>query len=295
MPTCRFCGFGDFSDIECPELRTALTTYVIMLVTFISGTVEAFDQAAYKARLALLLEGFSAESITLTVQPASIKVIAEISTTSKDVADQVVQALGPYRADPAAASKALGVTVESMEPIAVEERDRAGQTAGSAESLLVLGVLLALVSVLILIAVCAWCQRRYAHMKRRPQAVPVQPDSPTTTVVATGVVRGRDDNEVHWEWPSARLRWGEQLGKGSFGSVFVVCCPGLPSMAAKRVDVTHEPQAVSQKLRRELRREAAFMRSEYSLGVPAQMITSSHFVGSSSRVWQPSRTRTSCR
>ena len=291
MPTCRFCGFGDFSDIECPD---SLTTFVIMLVTFISGTVEAFDQAAYKARLALLLEGFSAESITLTVQPASIKVIAEISTTSKDVADQVVQALGPYRADLAAASKTLGVTVESIEPIAVEERDRAGQPAGSAESL-VLGVLLALVSGLMLIAVCAWCQRRYAHMKRRPQAVPAQPDSPTTTVVATGVVRGRDDNEVHWEWPSARLRWGEQLGKGSFGSVFVVCCPGLPSMAAKRVDVTHEPQAVSQKLRRELRREAAFMRSEYSLGVPAQRITSSHFVGSSSRVLQPSRTRTSCR
>ena len=283
LQTCRFCGFGDFADIECPELadlaEPTLVTYVVTLTAVISETVETFDQAGYTARLALLLN-VDARSIRLKIQPASIKVSAEISTTSKSVSDEVTRALSPYRADPAAASKALGVTVESVEPIVVEQLQQAGQTAaglsgsGSTDNL-ILGVAVGSGFVLLVVLVAVFsCRQRHQRVRKNLPgstviAAHVQDSDgsaePSVAILPHHPGRGntdRIDEEDQWVWPSARLTWGEQLGKGSFGSVFVVRSPGLPSMAAKRVDVTLESQTATEKLRRELRREAAFMRSE---------------------------------
>ena len=87
MQLCRFCGFGDFANIECPELireEPSLVRYVVTLVTLCSGTVETFDQAAYKARLASLLSDVSAESIEVTIgcggAQLELSLLLEVST-----------------------------------------------------------------------------------------------------------------------------------------------------------------------------------------------------------------------
>ena len=53
----------------------------------VSGTVSDFDQAAYKTSMASILDGVSAEDITLTVAAASVIVTAEIAALNETVAE----------------------------------------------------------------------------------------------------------------------------------------------------------------------------------------------------------------
>ena len=55
---------------------------------------ETFDQAAYKGRLASLLNDVSADQITIKFQSASVIVTAEITAASKSASDGVTQAIG---------------------------------------------------------------------------------------------------------------------------------------------------------------------------------------------------------
>ena len=54
----------------------------------VAGTVDTFDQASYKTKLAAFLDGnVTAADISLTVTAASIKVTAEIRTASASVSE----------------------------------------------------------------------------------------------------------------------------------------------------------------------------------------------------------------
>ena len=91
-----------------------LLFYTIQQVYTISGDVSSFNQAAFKTSLANALSGITPEMITLTVSSASILVIARITTTSVGTADGAEAALANFASNTAAASTALGVTVEEQ-------------------------------------------------------------------------------------------------------------------------------------------------------------------------------------
>jgi len=82
----------------------------------VAGTVESFDQAAYKASLASAI-GVSAEDVELTVSAASVRIEAVIHASSTELKDSIVSVLESLEADPAAASALLGVTIESIDPV----------------------------------------------------------------------------------------------------------------------------------------------------------------------------------
>ena len=88
----------------------------------VASTVETFDQEAYKTGLASLLEHVTAEQITLTVAPASIRVTAEIQTTVtvEEAQNTVVATLDTLTTSDLAA--AVGVSVASVAPPTVEAR-----------------------------------------------------------------------------------------------------------------------------------------------------------------------------
>lgn len=86
--------------------------YSVSFIAIISGTVEAFDRDAFASSLAFHLGVTSV--IDLTVAPSSIRVSAAISSTSHKEMVKMVRAIDALSADPAAASAALGVQIESL-------------------------------------------------------------------------------------------------------------------------------------------------------------------------------------
>ena len=64
---------------------------VVELVLVAAGTVEAFDQASFKAKLAASL-GVEPDALTLTVTSASLRVVASIDV-DEDGAASVMSAL----------------------------------------------------------------------------------------------------------------------------------------------------------------------------------------------------------
>ena len=77
-----------------------------------SGTVESFDPTAFGASLAAELN-VSASDVTVTVEPASIRVSVTIAV-EVDQADALVTDVNTLFADPQRTQSALGVTVESF-------------------------------------------------------------------------------------------------------------------------------------------------------------------------------------
>ena len=69
-PLCRFCGFGAYASIECPETRVEVEMHV-------EGTVEGFDQTAFGERLAGFV-GVPSAQVLVNAVPASILVTATI-------------------------------------------------------------------------------------------------------------------------------------------------------------------------------------------------------------------------
>ena len=85
--------------------------------TQLEGTVETFDEAAYRESLAALLSStttnpVTAASIQITVTAASVIVTATFPVASEETAQEV--AINLAGRTPAALSTALGVTVESV-------------------------------------------------------------------------------------------------------------------------------------------------------------------------------------
>ena len=71
---CRFCGFGAYASVECPETRVQVEMRV-------EGAVEGFDQTAFGERLAGFVSVPPAH-VLVNVVPASILVTATIRMPS---------------------------------------------------------------------------------------------------------------------------------------------------------------------------------------------------------------------
>ena len=93
----------------------------------VSGTVETFDQEAFKAGLSASV-GVDREAISLNVTAASVKVVATILVVEAVESDgnnhvgYAVAALQTLASNPSAFSEAVGVTVEAVAPLVVSHR-----------------------------------------------------------------------------------------------------------------------------------------------------------------------------
>jgi len=87
---------------------------VITFIVVAAGTVDSFDQLAFKASLAATLDGVSADDVDLEVSAASVLVTATVRAVSLAAADAALNTLSTIAASPAALSIALGVTVEEI-------------------------------------------------------------------------------------------------------------------------------------------------------------------------------------
>ena len=104
-----------------PGAPGASAVSVVTFVATVAGTVEAFDTAGYKTKLATFLGGgVTASDITLTVTAASVKVTAEIVSSSAATAAALSAKIDS--SSTAALTSALGVTVESKLAASVEQK-----------------------------------------------------------------------------------------------------------------------------------------------------------------------------
>lgn len=89
---------------------------MVTFVAEVAGTVDEFNQAAFKQNLATLLEGVSPSDIEVSVAAASVVVTSRIVAPSQEVATSALTALEQTAAgSPEAISRALGVTVVSVQ------------------------------------------------------------------------------------------------------------------------------------------------------------------------------------
>ena len=84
---------------------------VVELALVAAGTVEAFDQASFKAKLAASLD-VEPDALTLTVTSASLRVVASIDVDEHGAAS-VISALANHTSNTTALGDFLGVAVES--------------------------------------------------------------------------------------------------------------------------------------------------------------------------------------
>ena len=87
----------------------------VKVATVLAGTVDSFDQAAYKVSMAALFSDVEPEDITLNVTSASVRVEATITTKSESQADSVSETIETY--PPASLSTALDVVERVEEPV----------------------------------------------------------------------------------------------------------------------------------------------------------------------------------
>jgi uncharacterized membrane protein len=80
----------------------------------IAGTVEGFDEAAFRNNLSARLDSISASDITLQVSAASIRVVVTIILPSAAVANTAMGTLTELASSVEDMSSALGVAVESL-------------------------------------------------------------------------------------------------------------------------------------------------------------------------------------
>ena len=94
------------------QVNASLQESVSFTVT-VAGDVVTFDESAYKAALAALLDGVDPSTVTLKVVPASVSVTATFTAANNTAAANTLIALSD---DLDALGRALGVSVESVTP-----------------------------------------------------------------------------------------------------------------------------------------------------------------------------------
>lgn len=196
----------------------------------------------------------------------AITVNIEVSMPNITAAAHAVQIIG--EADVSTLSSELGVTVNAMtsaprlirRPIGIGQANLNSADAPFAPSPgFVAGIAGAGLASFALLAYGGWRARRRRADRSgetesrlesvtRDGALPDPRNLPAPSV----------DNEASWEWPSASLEWGKRLGRGSFGSVYVVESSGL-KLAAKRMSLVEDEEKDATK--KMMRREALAMRS----------------------------------
>ena len=96
-------------DVPAGDIHVHL---VVELTLIAAGSVEAFDQAGFKTRLAASLD-VEPDAFTLTVTAASVRVIASMDAVDEVGAASVISALANHASNTSALSDLLGVSVES--------------------------------------------------------------------------------------------------------------------------------------------------------------------------------------
>ena len=87
---------------------------MIVFEAYAAGDVSSFDQARYINALAMLLDGSDASDITLTVSPASVRVVATITVSSEHTGQELAMQLNSYNATTFSEALAGGFVISSM-------------------------------------------------------------------------------------------------------------------------------------------------------------------------------------
>ena len=165
------------------ECSDDVTIYKIVITFTIDATIETFDAAAFKSKLAAFLNKddataglVSPNDISLEVTSGSIKVKATIETPLESVKDSVVLTLN--NADTAALSVALGVTVLAKSVATVEESTKSGNTPLSPEIIgaIIGGGVAFLALVTVLVAIALRRRRKNKAMKAGEEAKTIVSD-----------------------------------------------------------------------------------------------------------------------
>ena len=144
-------------------------TYTTTFALVVAGTLEAFDKADFKSKLAQLLK-VAETLVEIKVSAASVKVDVVVTTSDKSISSAVVAQVEEFRSSPATLSAALGVTVESITaPVTTESQ------GNSSTGAIIGGV----VGALVLIGVASACA--FMYFKKKGSSVP----STTTTAAST--------------------------------------------------------------------------------------------------------------
>jgi serine/threonine protein kinase len=151
------------------------TSATITISLTIATTLEEFDataQDAFKASLALQLDGISPNDVTLQVSAASVSVVATISAPTEAIGEAAVGKLKSLAASPDDLTAALGVkvvTVDAAPAMIVERPGLAQRIAQSFDDIggttVIIGVVGGLIVLLIPLAVLSW--RRRSALERR--------------------------------------------------------------------------------------------------------------------------------
>ena len=118
----------------------------------VDGSVETFDKAAFKAKLVSYLQ-VDEEKLSLVVEAASVKVSATVETTDMSVATAVTSSVETLRADPSAASAALGVEVLSVSEVETEQVIVESESAQEETGLGTAGVVLVALAIVLFVIV----------------------------------------------------------------------------------------------------------------------------------------------
>jgi serine/threonine protein kinase len=241
---CRFCGRDPYPT--CPGPPRA----IVVLTTIIAGTVETFDQDAYKAGLRRILPRNSGDvEIILNVTAASVKVEAMLlvlvgdSSAAPTLIADTLSAMTPSQF-----SVGLGVEVTAVEEvgapmlIAGDERvvltNESGLSAtgsGSGGAFAALGGSSAIVTLLFIL------HRRRRHLMKAASetAAAVSMKSPgpgpapapvPATVANSKFHLGRSRDVVNW----SRIEVVRHLAKGTLGDCFKVRLDGKEPLVVLR-------------------------------------------------------------
>ena len=267
-PGCRFCGFGAYKEIECPEGPPASGLsveteqyYAVILVMSIASTIDTFDMEAFKAKLiAVIGGGISTDLVRVKVEAGSIKVTVTILSASADAHAAVRTSVKEKLADVVSASAALGTNVSSMGSIREDRIPMPASLPPWAVGLLIAGFTLGTAAIGCVVhrsRRAVGTPRKGVHVSMEPARMSARMPARLPAPRSLPEPRQNAENERQWEWSSAQVKWGTRLGNGTFGTVFIVESNGL-RLAAKRVELIAEEKEKAVKL---ARREALAMRS----------------------------------
>lgn len=141
--------------------------WVVTFVATVAGSVDTFDQAAYKTNLAAYLDGnVTASEISLTVTAASVKVLSEIRAPSASASAGLVNKIATGSI--AGLTSALGVEVLSKQAPQVQQKmlgPAEEPTTSLAPGILALIIILPVAALLVIAAVVMVRRRKSAKPK----------------------------------------------------------------------------------------------------------------------------------
>jgi len=159
----------------CPTPGATVVVNVITFKATIAGTVDSFDEEAFKTNLASGLDGIESTDITVSAAPGSVVVTSEIVTSDAAVAGSTMAFLAA--ADETSLTDLLQVTVTAVEP---PSQTSSVSSSGGGPGGILAGIFGTLVALAAIAAVYVFFKKAKKKIEPQPQAeAPAAEDAET--------------------------------------------------------------------------------------------------------------------